>query len=245
MAVEFMTGTLFPIFQELAVIVIEVVGAAITTLTDLWENVLHPALELVWDFIQTSVIPLFEELANLAEAVLGLAITVLAGFWENVLWPALEKVWKFINDNIIPIFEDAAASAEKTLGPPLEWLAETVLPKLEGAFNAVKDAIQWVIDKIQKAIEWVDKLAKAAEGMYESPQMTLEIGFIGVAEAVRQLTDVEFPRLEAQLGSLATPMGLVGAGSGDTYYNFSQTIHDASPAAARMGFEEIRAMVGA
>jgi len=243
----FISEVLIPIFTTVAEIAIVVVGAAITQLTDIWQNVLYPVLVLVWDFIQGSVMPLFSALADLAQAVLGLAITVLAGIWDTVLYPALSKVWDFISGNIIPIFTEAAGAAQDKLGPPLEWLAGTVLPTLENAFEAVADAVQWVIDKIQTAIDWVNKMAKAAEGLFESPQMKLEIGFIGVAEAVRQLTDVEFPRLEAQLGQLAAPTGLVamGAGGGDTYYEFSQTIHDASPAAARMGFEEIRAMVGA
>jgi phage-related protein len=249
----FIRDNIFPVLQNLAAIVIEVVGAAITKLTEIWNTVLFPALEMIWSFIQENVIPIFELLADIAELVVGLAISALARIWKEVLWPALEKVWKFIKENVIPIFLALKTKIDEDVKPILKWLGETILPVISAALETVAGWIQWVIDKLVKLKEWLEKTKEAWEssGIWEQSPSIVESALRHIGEAVHDLARVELPALEASLGIVGTAAGATaGAGGGEgggTSYTFSMTVQPGEFDAGDviMGYEQMRALVGA
>jgi phage-related protein len=249
----FIRDSVIPMLVNVATTAKEIVGEAIIKLTEIWETILFPILEMVWGFIQDSVVPLFETLAEVAELVLGLALRVLARIWKEVLWPALEKVWKFIKEKIIPIFKRAADTVTDKLGPPLQWLADTILPAIEKFFKLIAEAVEWVISQLKALIKWLKKVADAWDdsGMAGQSASPFETAVRGIADAVADLARVELPALEATLGVVGTTAGATaGAGGGEgggTTYSFSMTVQPGEFDAGDviMGYEQMRALVGA
>jgi hypothetical protein len=171
-----------PIFQRIVVWFQANLPIAINFLTNLWKAVLLPAIQIVWNFVQTSLLPLLESLANFLGAVLGLAITVLTGLWQNVLLPALTTIANWIGEHVIPGFHDLVDA----LSGPLSGAITAAQPLLQG--------IQTIFDDIGKAIGtvigWIDTLTgaltsiKLPSWLMPGSATPFEIGLTGIAKAL-------------------------------------------------------------
>ncbi len=214
----FWEGTAKPALTELWNWLQVNVPAAIKTLATFWNETLLPALKTVWAFINESVIPGWKSIANVISAVVGKAVEALAGLWQNVLQPALTKLWEFIN---------------ATLGPVLKDLGENMLPKIDKAFSDIGKIIS-------SAIGWFNNLAgtirdlKLPDWLTPGSPTPLELGLIGISEAVQQASE----SLNAMLSSgsrfrggglnMSSSLEMMpemvgrGGGSADTY-NQQQT----------------------
>lgn len=199
-----------PIFEKLKEWLETNIPIAIEALRLVWEEVLKPALETVWEFIRDSIIPIFEGVADVADAVLGLALRTLAGIWENTLKPALKTVWEFIDEKILPIFEKVSDFVEDTLGPALKTFNETVLTPLKDAFGFIADAAEdladW-LDHIKDLINDIDIPPWAQPG---SPP-PLADAFTDIGNAVKQLAMIELPRLNMELNASIPGADTLGA----------------------------------
>jgi TP901 family phage tail tape measure protein len=198
------------------------VPLAIQFLTDTWNLVLLPALQAVWSFISEYIVPLLSALASVWLAIVEVEVKVLAGLWENVLLPALRSVWSFIQNNVIPILSSLANALTGVAGPAVDFLRDKV-KSLADSFGSVKDAIK-------KAIKWLQDLADKIRSVDLPDWITghspppLAFWFQDVADAVRQLSAVELPRLSASLDLSALPVrtaapvtpALAAAGAMDT-----------------------------
>ena len=102
--IPFFRDTVFPWLQKN-------IPEAIQTLSNFWTETLQPAIEDVWEFIDTYLVPIFESIRDIMEIELKLAIEALTGVWQNVLLPALEDVRDFVRDEI---------------GPKLLWFKDNV-----------------------------------------------------------------------------------------------------------------------
>jgi hypothetical protein len=174
------------------------VPAAITTLSDFWTNTLRPAIESVWSWLSTVVFPFWESFADLLSAVVGLAVEALAGTWENVLQPALEAVYNFVKDNLQPIWKTFSDFFSNILGPALNTFRTGAWALFEEAIDHVQEAIaavKTVFDDLVKAI----KNFKLPAWMQRHSPSPFEMVFVGANEALKRLSQVELPKLEAGL----------------------------------------------
>lgn len=196
------------------------ISVAFEALRGYWQDVLLPAIEIVWAFIQDNVIPLFEVLAELLSVIVGVALEVLAGLWQNVLQPALEEIWRFIQNNIIPIFEKIAAIVSDVLGPALDEFSVNILEPLASAFDGISSAIKDVIGWVEWLIEAIGNI-KLPDALTPGSTTPFETGLRGIADAMRSLSAIEVPRLSAALELTAIPIGGApadGEGGGTTHH---------------------------
>jgi hypothetical protein len=209
---EFWEGTARPILDRLRAWLEENIPKALQFLSDVWQNVLQPALEKVWAFVQADLVPLLEALAELVGAVLYKAGQALAGLWQNVLAPALETIWKWLGDT-------AKVIGEK-LQPVLEWLRDKALPPIERALAAVSSAFSKVTDKVKSLADRIRSL-KLPDWLTPGSPTPLEIGLRGIAAAMGDLSRLAVPRLQAEL-ELLPAAGLeraIGSAPAQTHYH--------------------------
>ena len=177
---------------------------AIQALKDFWDNVLLPAIRRVWAFIQDNVLPLLRALGRLLRAVVGKAIEFLSALWNNVLLPAIRDVWSFIQDKVIPIFQAIAAIIEERLGPVFKWLKEKVIDPVAGAFAGIGAAIEGIIGWINDLITKIQNIELPSWLQPGSPT-PFEIGLIGINRELRELARNGIPAVDRALSNLGAP----------------------------------------
>lgn len=94
-----------PIFDNLAVALLPAVNAGLTVLSGLWSDVLLPALEGVWGYLNEYILPaLTDASAWLAERMPG-AIMTLQAIFTTVLLPILRGFVDFLRFGVFPILQ--------------------------------------------------------------------------------------------------------------------------------------------
>jgi len=206
---------------------------ALMMLRAFWENVLLPALRKVWNFINTYIIPVFKAIVKVWFAWMGLELRALQGLWQNVLLPALQKVWLFLNDSIIPIFKTVADTVSKVVSPVVNALA--------GAFTSVSNAIGGITGVANGVINTLNSLAGAINSVHLPSWLTpgsptpFELGLRGIAAEMRQLSSAELPLFQARLGAL-----------GQGVNNYNLTVNTSAPAEPILAdFNMMRSLAGA
>jgi TP901 family phage tail tape measure protein len=175
----FITESLIPTIETLWTWLAETIPPVIEELATLWENTLKPALEIVWEFIENSLFPLLSSLWELLSVSISTALTALAGLWENVFKPALEAVWKFISEDFNPVLE------------------------------AMKDFFDDIADAIDVVIGWIGQLVNKIRDIDLPDWMTpgsptpLELGLRGMADAMRDISEIELPRMATSFNMVA------------------------------------------
>jgi hypothetical protein len=176
-------NAVLPVLETLKTWLATNIPIALQALSDVWNNVLLPAIKAVWDFVNNSLVPLLSSLANVVIEALKLAITALAGLWENVLVPALTAAYNYFNDNILPIIISVGNKINDFLNPIINTIA--------GAFDKWYTAIGGISGAISTAIGWLDKLAssigkiKLPDWLTPGSPTPLEYGLIGIANAAQ------------------------------------------------------------
>lgn len=183
-----------PVLQALWAWLQENLPKALRFLSDVWTNVLHPAIKAVWAFLSDYVFPFLGALAELVGAVLGKAFEAWAGLMTKVVVPALREVWAAISEKLQPV---------------LNWLKENALPPIERAFRGIGDAISSVIGWIGTLADKVRNL-KLPDWLTPGSPTPFELGLRGIANAMRQISTVELPRLSGGLDLHAAGAGGYG-----------------------------------
>ena len=239
---------ILPIFQTVKAWLQVNIPIAIQALTNFWTNVLLPAIEDVWTFIQNDLVPLFKALWELLSAAGEYAIRVLTALWENVLLPALKSVWSFIQTNILPIFQALIDKIKGPLGEAFNWLKTKVLDPVSAAFGNISGAISTVIGWAQRAAEAFSKINVPKIFQPGSPT-PFEMGLRGISAALKDLSAAQLPEFNAQLNVNRTgPMGAGAAatqtqGRGGNEYHLH--IHTAAPTENIMAdFAVLQALAG-
>jgi len=158
----------------------------ISNLVSLWQNVLLPAIQKVWAWMNSTLFPFLKALGTFLGAVFSLTLKSLAAIWQNVLWPAIKNFIEWADKHIMPI-----------LRPIAEFFR-----------NNLAGAIDWVTDAIKGATDWLNKMAEKLRKMTLPDWMTpgsptpWEIGLVGVNDALRQVANIGLPGLSANLGMM-------------------------------------------
>lgn len=145
----------------------EMLPKALQFASDMWSNVLLPAITAVWTWMSTVLFPFLVDVVYPWLAVnIPLAVQFLSDMWTNVLQPALEAVWQFIQVAVIPILEvlakvwlEGVSKSAQFLGnvwknvlqPAIQavwsWMSTVLIPFLQ---NVV---YPWLKDNLPKALQ--------------------------------------------------------------------------------------------
>lgn len=232
-----------------------------TAISNLWNNVLLPAFQAVWGFLQNSIFPLFRAVADFVNAIFNLAFRVLAGIWQNVVLPALTAVWSFIDRSIKPVFEwvanfiktvfniqmqAVATIINNVVKPAFEWVADFINNKVKPAFNAIAGAIQNVVSWIQKMIDKINNIT-LPDWLTPGSPTPFELGLKGISSAIRHLARTDLPTLRANLELIPT-RAMLEAGTNDkpqtiNYYNLTMPTA-MNPYDVYKGYEMTRVIYG-
>jgi phage-related minor tail protein len=189
-------ANLQPTFETLKQWLGAAIPAALQWLSDMWNNVLLPALQRSWDFFQNYIWPVLVAVADVIDAVLGIAIKAVAGYILNIWLPNFQKATAWIRDNVLPVIQKVAS-----------WLSDKLGP-----------AFSWVGDKVGDLVDWLHELADKLRNISLPDWMTpgsptpWEIGLWGVEDALNSLSRTSLPRFEAAVALQPSPLG---AGSVD------------------------------
>ncbi|HEX7973838.1 MAG TPA: phage tail tape measure protein [Anaerolineales bacterium] len=217
-----------PLFQLLFTWLSTTLTGAITTLAGFWTGTLQPALQTVWNFLNTYIFPIFRELVDVYFLAWTRGLEALAGLWQNVLQPALSSVWSFLQTSVIPVFQNVADVIQKTLGPAITWLNESVFQPLSNTLTtSLKGALKWVYDTLVNMAGFL-KTFKLPDWLTPGSPTPFEWGLRGIAGAMDELNKKELPELSARLGLLPAP-GLTGNASRVTTNQFTQNIYTNAP----------------
>lgn len=208
---DFWTNTLLPALTTIWDWLATNIPAALQKLSDFWTGVLLPAVTEVYNWFMITLYPFFLAFASFLNTVFSIALTALAGIWQNVLLPAIQAVAQWLGEKLQPVFQ-ALSDWWTTTGQPIakaiaEWFGE----KIAGAFVAVTKGIQdvtnWIIDLTNKL-----QNIQLPDWMTPGSPTPLEIGLLGINDALRQVSRQGLPDLN--MGISAAPISL-GGGSID------------------------------
>lgn len=196
---------------------------AIEKLKDFWENVLRPALETFWGWIQSTVFPLLETLGAWLAENIPQAIQILADFWSNVLRPAIEAIWKFLTEDMMPVWEALGELLQVTivkaieiltgiwenvLQPALQAIWEFVRDKIIPIFTNMSDSVGGVSGAIEKVVGWIQRLIdkiknlKLPAWMNPRSPSPWEMSLRGVADVMDEIARKKLPQFSTGLNLL-------------------------------------------
>jgi phage-related minor tail protein len=215
----------------------------VTALTELWVNVLWPAITAVWEWMSTTLFPFFQALGEFLGAVFGKVLEALAGIWQNVLAPALKEVFEWLSEKLQPAFKALGDFWTNTLQPIVQKIAEWIGEKVVGAFQSLSEKLAIVTD-------WLREMASKLQNLQLPDWMTpgsptpWEIGLWGVQEAMQSLTQSDLPAFDAAVSLNAEPFGASGSVAvNPAGLNVStETAEDGGPT-DRLILEDLRRMI--
>lgn len=164
---SFIANDLVPAVSNLAKWFMANLPTAITTATDIFNNVLLPIFKSFGDLIFNHVVPALAPLADWFMKNLPVAIAATVEIWNNVLYPGLKILATFIATTLLP-----------TIGNVVDWLAKnvpiaiskasdfvtgTLIPAFISAYNyinnnvipTVKSIYNWFITNVPAAVQKV------------------------------------------------------------------------------------------
>jgi hypothetical protein len=177
-----------------------IVPQAMQFLTDAWNNVLAPALQAYWSYLNDFIFPVLQTLWGWLEQTLPPVIKALAEFWTGTLQPALAEVWRFIDQNVIPILSEVLTWLADNIPPAIQTLADfwtgTLQPALNSVWSFISDNIipifetvlTWLADNIPPAIQsladlWTNTLQPALKAIWDF----IEVNLLPVFKSLQEL----------------------------------------------------------
>ncbi len=196
-------AALQPVFEEIKAWLAVAIPIALQFLSDIWTNVLLPAINAVWNFIKTYLFPLFIAVGKFITAVLVVAIRVLWGVFKNKILPVIEEVWSWLSEKLQPVFETFSA-----------WITDKVVPALESLGEWFTKIIGWISDMADGLMN-ID----LPEWMTPGSPTPWEIGLRGIGKEMNKLNKTSLPGLESNLDMQGAPVAAMGGGGGGNNIN--------------------------
>lgn len=187
---------------------------AIQALSNLWTGTLLPAIMAVWGWLSGTLFPFLQALASFISSVFSVVLTAMAGIWQNVLQPALMAVFNVLSAQLMPLFQLLASFWQNILQPIVAKLASWIGGQLVQSFANLSNTLKVVT-------EWLNKVASTLNGMKLPAWMTpgsptpWEIGLLGVNDALKKVSNIGLPQLNASMTGINTPAlasGAIGGG---------------------------------
>ena len=144
-----------PIFTAVVDWLQVMIPIAIQAATDFFNNILLPAIQAVWAFIQNNVLPLFATLFTWLQATIPAALQTLASFWNTILLPAITAVWAFVQNFLIPLFTALVNLHLAVLGLAVRTLTAIWQKELLPAITAIWTFVQ---NQLGPIFTWLDTM---------------------------------------------------------------------------------------
>lgn len=162
-------------------------------ISDIWENTLQPSLQKVHDWMEDEFKPFLEGLSEFITEVWLYGVDLLSVGWGILLDEYLKPVWSFLSEKLGPYIKnsflpDVLNPFKKTITDILEPL-ETMLYYLD----EIGAVLKTLAEKIRN-------LPRMSDFIGDSPS-PLEKGLAGINKTMRELSQIELPRLAVGLGS--------------------------------------------
>jgi len=204
-----------PFIQQLITWLQTNIPIAIQYLTNLWNNVLMPALRGAWSWMQSVLFPFLKQLGDLFMNTIGRQIVTLVNIINANFLPILKQVASWLGANLMPVL--------KTVGSYLfnNWV---------NGFKALSRGIETVTGWLQRMNDMLSSIQLPSWLTPGSPT-PFELGLLGIADAMQRINSTGLPSLSA--GSMTGAP--VGAGAAVININFSSNgITDEKEAARKI-----------
>lgn len=157
------------------------IPAAITTVSDIWNNDLKPGFAEIAGVVSEQLFPALQNLFNAFSSGTG-GTQTMADLWNNTLWPALQNVGAFIRDVLFPAWVDLEVFLVGALSVAITTLAgywENVLfPAISAVSGFVKDT---VIPALSDLWDWLGpKIGDGIQALSDLWTNTLQPAMVAV-----------------------------------------------------------------
>jgi hypothetical protein len=173
--------------------VITVFKSAGNTIKKIWEDTIWPAMQNVHGWMKTELSPYLEGLVEFISAVWRYAIDNISDAWKNLLDVALKPLKEYLSSTLGPYIEGTF------VGKILQGLVDIITKIWEGLKTAI-----WYFselgDKLKRLANIINNLPRLGDYIGRSPS-PLEKGLAGINKTMRELSQIELPKLAIGLGS--------------------------------------------
>ena len=173
-------------------------------------------------FAKSVIVSMAPVIAGMAPVILAItaiaaAVALLYEAWKND-WSGIRTTLTRAWEKIQPVFETikqwlatAIPAAIDAMGKAFTWVKDNVLTPVKGAFDGIREAIE-------KVVNWVGTVGEKLSGIKDklpdwlvpgSPT-PLELGLIGITDAMRTLSQSAVPQLDRELAKLEERGGFGG-----------------------------------
>jgi hypothetical protein len=175
-------------FEEISPLVV----AAMDRIKLAW-NLLKLAWEIGKYFVESVLIPKLNELSRQALELLKRKLDIVKQAWDKVK-AAIVEVYTFVTETFIPFLQETFAGV-------LNWFKDKILKPFADMWDRVRNAINDVKKALEKLKDLAEEVADALRdvGLLGESPSKFELDLRGQAKAMRQLSQVEFPRLAASI----------------------------------------------
>lgn len=170
---EYLAEKLSPIVEEAARI---------------WGEILFPALQDIWQFIDTTLMPVVEAFRDVFVAIGELAFRAIAAIWENHLKPALDELWVLLKDKL-------GLEGDKFA---LVW------ERIKDAMEGLKEPLSKVVTKLGELASGIRNVELPDWMMGHSPS-PWQVWLEGVAGAMGELSNNAIPGVDSALRGMKAP----------------------------------------
>jgi len=207
-----------------------------------WVQIMGGLLNSVVGFFQMSFGTIISAVAGFIEGVIKFFVSLYERLVGHSIVPemmnAMLAVITSVLTSIVAIFmtqmQAAADTVLAVLGPALEWLGNTVLPAVAGAFDGIGRAIDGVIGWLRDLADGLRNLV-LPWWLMPGSATPLELGLRGIVDALREVSAVGMPGIFGGGGMITSNY--------QTNNYFNQTVHTrATTGTVRQDFETLRLM---
>lgn len=176
---------------------------ALKFLSDIWNNVLLPAIKAVWGFLSTYIFPLFQAIASFVGAVFSKEFQVFSAIFTMYVIPALKSMYSWLADNVFPIIKKVA-----------EWVGQ----KLSPAFDNLKGVLKSVTDWFKNLATSINNL-KLPSWLTPGSPFPFTYALMGLNDELKKSANQVLPAFSAQLnigGNMPTMPSVNGKSTGNS-----------------------------
>ena len=115
----------------------EVINTTFTTIKELWDTTLAPALTALQTALVENLGPAFDTVFTTIGTVVGGAFETIAQIWDEILAPAFEGIRSFIEEDLGPVFDQVFGFIGQVVSDVFTRIGTVWTEILQPAFNAI------------------------------------------------------------------------------------------------------------
>lgn len=115
----------------------EVINTTFTTIKELWDTTLAPALTALQTALVENLGPAFDTVFTTIKTVAGGAFETIAQIWDEILAPAFEGIRSFIEEDLGPVFDRVFGFIGQVVSDVFTRIGTVWTEILQPAFNAI------------------------------------------------------------------------------------------------------------